>query len=450
MRRVIVAYVARMCGVVCLTVLSGCSGGGADNDNAAPAPLAACSAAGQKQFVLDVMEELYFWRSELPSVDPNDFASAEALLAALVFRPLDRFSTIVVEEEFRALLEAGEFVGLGLRFQPMSNDPLRIAQVFAGSPAAQAGLERGDSIVEIDGRTIAEINAAEGVGAVLGPRDVGVQVSLNIVDSSGVESNVMLTHAVVMIDPLPVDTVFDVAGTPTGYLLFTIFNEPSLEELDQAFASFSSQGVQNLVLDLRYNGGGAVSVAEVLGNLLGGIVANGEVFLRIVHNAENSFRDTTTLFTPATHSLDLRQIVIITTEATASASEIIINSLAPHTDVVDVVTVGATTFGKPVIQLVFPFCEQIFLPVTAQGLNADNEGDFFDGIPAGCPAADDLDFALGDPAEASLAEALFYLEQGACSVMSAAAKQPPASRRGVTSRSQDRHHPLQPPPDAYF
>ncbi|MEE8304361.1 MAG: S41 family peptidase, partial [Candidatus Tectomicrobia bacterium] len=204
------------------------------------------------------------------------------------------------------------------------------------------------------------------------------------------------------------------------------------------------------VLDLRYNGGGAVSVAEVLGNLLGGIVANGEVFLRLVHNAENSFRNTTTFFTPETHSLDLRQIVIITTGATASASEIIINSLAPQAPHIDVVTVGATTFGKPVIQLAFPFCGKIFLPVTAQGLNADDEGDFFDGIPADCPAADDLDFALGDPAEASLAEALFYLEQGACSVMSAAAKQPPASRRGVTSRSQDRHHPLQPPPDAYF
>ncbi len=116
------------------------------------------------------------------------------------------------------------------------------------------------------------------------------------------------------------------------------------------------------------------------------------------------------------NALSLGRIVFITTGATASASEIVINGLEPF---VEVAIVGSTTFGKPVGQLGFAFCERVLRPASFQTVNADGEGEFFAGIAPDCEAEDDLSKPLGDPREASMAEALHLLETGTCSTPAA-------------------------------
>lgn len=399
--------ISQLASVSGIFLLSACGGG---SGGSAPTP-SGCSDNGQKQFVLDVMEDVYFWNDQLPQVNLDDFATAEELLAALLFQPLDRFSFIASAAADSAFFGEGQFVGFGFSSTLVVQDQLQLSQVFTDGPAGAAGLQRGYRILQIDGRTIAEINAAEGVTAAFGPAEIGLQVDFRIADLGGVESDITMTKDVVTIDPVPTSAIFDVNGTPVGYLMLVSFISPALDSLAQTFADFNAAGVQDIILDMRYNGGGLISTAEFLGNLLGGITANGDVFSSQVFNANNGFRNTTTFFANHAESADLQRLVIIATGSTASASEIIINSMLPH---VEVATVGDTTLGKPVGQLGFEFCEKILRPISFQTVNSLDEGDYFDGFLATCPAADDLDFLLGDPAEPSLAEALAYIENGVC------------------------------------
>ncbi|CAN5153963.1 hypothetical protein BH24PSE2_BH24PSE2_07490 [soil metagenome] len=415
--------------LVLAALLAGCDGG--SSDGASPAP-AACSAEQQKQFVLDVMQDIYLYNDQLPAVDPDNFATPEALLAALVVNPPDRFSFIGSAAADDAFFGDGQFVGVGFRSVLLADDDLRISDVFAGSPAAEAGLERGHRILRINGRSIAAITAAEGIDAAFGPDDPGVQLRLELEDLQGETFEATMTKTVVTIPPVPVTTVFDVGGRPVGYLHLRTFVEPSFEALDTAFADFVAAGVREVVIDVRYNGGGLVAVAEFLGNLLGGLESNGEVFSMTVFNANNAFRNTTTLFMNETHSLALDRLVFITTGATASASELVINSLMPH---VATFLVGGDTFGKPVGSLGFTFCGKIIRPISFETVNSDGAGGYFDGLQADCPAADELAFVLGDPAEASLAEALFVAENGSCSIAQAA----PHDR---SENAQGAHEPI--------
>ncbi len=178
-----------------------------------------------------------------------------------------------------------------------------------------------------------------------------------------------------------------------------------------------------------------MSVAEVLSDLIGGELTQAQVEYTFEYNANNSFRNRTVFFRNRAQALDLRRIFFIVTESSASASELVINSLRPY---IDVVLVGATTFGKPVGQLGYTFCEKILRPVSFSLANADGFDDYFDGFAPDCTAADDLDHALGDPVEASLAETLFYVENGSCSVPAAARQK--AAPSGLPSGPKPRWH----------
>jgi len=165
-------------------------------------------------------------------------------------------------------------------------------------------------------------------------------------------------------------------------------------------------------VDLRYNSGGFLAIARVLADLIGGAVTQGQIFYSLQFNADNAALNETRFFRDTANAVDMQRVVFITTSSTASASEMVINGLMPF---VDVVLIGDTTFGKPVGQLGFQFCGLVLRPVTFRTVNAVGNTDFFGGFPPDCGAADDLDGAFGDPAEASLAEAIYYLENGACS-----------------------------------
>lgn len=421
--------------LVCLlsaVLMSGC-GGGSSGGSSSPA---ACSPAGQKQTVLEVMQDIYLYNDQLPDLNLEDFPTPEALLEALIVNPPDRFSSIGSAAAEQMFFGAGQFIGFGLTSALVASDDLRVADVFEGSPAHTAGLERGYRILTIDGRTIAEINAAEGVDAAFGPDEIGVQVDLGVADRQGAEFDLTVTKAVVTIPPVPIATVFDVGGEPTGYLLFRTFVDPSFDALDDAFADFAAAGVRDLIVDVRHNGGGLVAVADFLGNLLGGLDANGQVFSMTVFNANNAFRNTTTLFMNEPHSLSLDRLIFITTGATASASEIVINSLMPHVE--ETFLVGDDTFGKPVGSLGFAFCEKIIRPTSFETVNSAGTGDYFDGLPVDCAAEDDLAFVLGDPAEASLAEAMFVAENGACSAMAVTAQEKLAAHDDISDHVHTR------------
>jgi hypothetical protein len=430
--------VTALSGAALSAVLVACGGGGSSAANSTPA----CTAAAQKQAVAGLMQQWYLFNDEpeqqqkYPGLDPADFGTPDALLDFLRYRPeqFDRgFSFLTTAAEDQQFFGEGQFIGFGFgsKFADApANADLRLTQVFADSPAAAAGLARGFRILAIDGRSVEAINQAEGLGAALGPADIGVTRTFSVRDSDGIEFDVDLAKALVTIDPLPYSTVFDLGGTPVAYLDLRTFVSTADAKLEAAFADFEAAAVTALVVDLRYNGGGLVSTAQRLADLIAGFVAAGEVQSQTLFSSANSEFNAVTRFTRRSNSLTLlQQVVFITTESSASASELVINALRPH---MAVALVGSATFGKPVGQSALGFCsgERLLRAVTFEVVNALGEGEFFDGLAADCALADELAVPIGDPQEASLAGALHFVTNGSCPPVAAIAKPAPRTALG--------------------
>ncbi len=392
--------------------LAACGGGGGGGGPLTGVAADECSLDNQKQFVLEQMRDIYFWNTDLPAaVDIAAFATPEDLLAFLIsFQPLDSFSFINSAQADAQFFGEGQFVGFGFNYR-FEGDEARFTRVYAGSPADQAGLARGQTILAVNGETVAALGPA-GLADAFGPAEEGITRDFTVRQLDGSEETLTATKALVTIDPVPQTRLIDIGtGTPVGYLELSTFISTAEAEFAAAFAEFAAANVTDVVLDLRYNGGGLVSTAESLGNYLGGAVSPGEVFSKTIYNADNANLNSEESFSTLADSLALSRFVVIATGNTASASELVINGLSPHATTV---IVGDRTFGKPVGQVGITFCDKILRPTAFEKVNSLDEGGFFDGLPADCPAADDLDFATGSDLDPSLQAGLFYLQTGAC------------------------------------
>jgi hypothetical protein len=415
----------RYASLMVLLFLGACSvssDGGNDN-------LYSCSNKDQKAFVRDATLDWYLWNDLLPDkVKVSDFDDPVELLASLIqVQPLDNYSYIGSAFADAAYFGAGQYQGFGFSWRRVAADDVRLTRVFAGSPAAVAGFARGQRIVALDGRSVAEIEAAEGIGAALD----AATISFTMREIDGVaEFTASVSESIVTINPLPQWRLIPTAGgPPIGYLELSAFISTADSMLDTVFANFRANDVTDVIVDLRYNGGGLVNTAELFGDLLGGAVAENLTFSKTLFNADRSAEfDTETFFARLANSISLSRLVVIATQSTASASELVTNSMMSH---VDVAIVGDRTFGKPVGQVGFEFCGNILRLTAFQTVNADGLGDYFGGLPADCPAVDDLNLPVGDAADPNMVAAVSYMETGACPAAPASAVQAkPASLQG--------------------
>jgi C-terminal processing protease CtpA/Prc len=359
------------------------------------------------------MTDIYFWYQMMPQANPANYSSPEAYLEAVRYRELDAyFSYIGLRATEEAFYSDSQYIGFGFASSYNGTD-LRIAQVFPDSPASEIGLMRGYTFVEINGRTIADLAESGQLGSAFGPSQEGYEAEVVYRKPDGELVRARMVKRIITIPTVTGTQVYRLDdGRRVGYVFFRNFVEPSVEALNQAFAQLREARVNELVLDLRYNGGGLVSVARHLASLIGGARTDGQLLAEYFHNDKNAFRNTEIRFEAKEQALTLDRLVVITTRGTASASELIVNSLRPF---IPVVTIGDTTYGKPVGMYGINFCDKVLYPVAFQLRNANGEGDYFAGFPPTCPAIDDIDRQLGDPGEASLAEALRFLGTGECS-----------------------------------
>jgi C-terminal peptidase prc len=385
----------------------------------APAPAAAqasinsCSTVGKNLRVRDVMSDIYLWYAEMPNLDPAGFNSPEAYLEAVRYMVLDsHFSYISSREANRAFFGESQYVGLGVSWS-VRGDELRVLQVFPDSPASEAGLTRGDRIDAIGGVPAARLIATNSIGEAVGDEVIGLSVRVDFTGRDGVARGGHLAKRVVTIPTVSLTRTFDVQGRRVGYIFFRNFVQPSFAALDEAFAQLASARVHDLVLDLRYNGGGLVSVAQHLASVVGGARTRGQVFAEYFHNDKNAHRNQAIRFEDKANAINLERLIVITTPSSASASELVINALRPF---IPVVVIGDRTYGKPVGQYQIEFCDKMLAPVSFSLRNAHGQGDFFDGFAPDCAAADDVDHQLGDAEEASLREALFFAAAGRCRI----------------------------------
>ena len=379
-------------------------------------PPANCSTTSQNLWVRDQLNTYYYWYQHLPTnVNPASFNSPEAFLEAVRYRPIDNsYSYITSAAANDAFYNESQVIKYGFT-QNVSTSEIRVLEVWTGSPAEEAGLQRGDRITHVNGQTIATLVASNGLTAAFGPDTIGQSASIRFEKPSGEVVQRTMTKRPVTIPTVSLTRVVEQDGRRVGYLFFRNFVRPSVAALDDAFASLKTAGATELILDLRYNGGGLVDVAVHLASLIGGSRTAGQVMINYVHNDKvGPILNKTTRFNQAPEqALNLQRLIVITTRSSASASELIINALRPY---IPVTVIGDTTYGKPVGQYGLNFCEKVLVPVAFSLKNAKDEGDFFDGIAADCAAPDDITHQLGESAEGSYAEALKFIRTGSCTL----------------------------------
>ena len=426
--------IRRRLGVALAAVLAlSCGSGSPTSSDSSSRAGTSCTTLGEVTFVRDTLQSWYYWYKELPSPDPASFGSPEAYLDSVRYRTLDSsYSYITSKASSDAFYSDSQFIGFGISTLQTGELELRLAQVFPGSPAADASLDRGDYLVAVGGKAVADLIRSGEIGTIFGPEQVGYSLEFAWRRPGGAEQRATLTKRLVTIPTVSQTAVLDDGPYRVGYVHFRNFVQPSVDALNTAFTQVRDGGATELVLDLRYNGGGLLSVAQHLAGLIGGDPLVGKLWVQLTHNDKQTSRNTAYNFEAKPQALGVTRLVVIATRASASASETIINGLRPY---MDVKVVGDTTYGKPVGQYGFDFCDKVLYPVAFLVTNARGQADYFDGIPADCAAADDVDHALASPSEAALAEALYVVRHGRCSGQAAA-------RAEVQARARARVRPV--------
>jgi carboxyl-terminal processing protease len=354
-------------------------------------------------YLYEIMRSYYLWESTMPK-NPDFGKNIYNFLDELRYKPLDIWSFIIPTSTYFEYFEGGRMTGYGFGFAPDDENHVRVSYVFDDSPLKKAGITRGWKILSVDNTSV-NIN---NIGALLGNLDVDTQ-QFEVENLNGETRFFTFSKDTVEINTVLLDTVFNINNKKVGYLVFKSFIETSKQELLESFGYFKDNEIDELIVDLRYNGGGRADIGVLLGGLIAGENVKNETMVQYLHNSNHTDEDISIDFSLHENSLNLRRVVFIATKNTASASEMLINGLDPF---IEVVQVGDETHGKPVGMYSWVFKDFTVLPVSFKIANATGFGEFFNGLPADAYVADDLTRAFGDTSEFCLNQSLYYIEHG--------------------------------------
>ncbi|MDX1706247.1 S41 family peptidase [Pseudidiomarina sp.] len=393
-------------------VLAGCGGGGSDPAGGGDGGIGGfCSAANEKEQFLTYMRDDYFWYEDIPTtVNLDNYSTVYDLLEG-IRSEVDRFSFILTEEEYQSRFVQAEFIGFGFSARVIDTTVF-INYVFDGSPADNAGLRRSDELLAIDGVPVSTLLQQGEYSDALGPSEEGIAVELTWRRQDGTEFTDVLTKTVVDTNTVLATDTLNFGNQRVGYYVLNSFIQRTGQDLNNAYNQFTD--IDELVIDVRYNGGGLTRFANQAATQAAGNNVLGEVFTRYLYNDKNTQNNNTELFQlyEGVRQFNLNRVYVLTTAASCSSSELIINSLKPF---VDVVVIGGRTCGKPVGQVPRAICDKRTFVVNFETVNANNQGRYFDGLPAQCTAPDTLVGDWGDPDDPLLAEAGYHIANGSCS-----------------------------------
>jgi len=488
-----------ICLVVGISILASCKK--SDPSPAVTTPPTTTAASGTrdeltKDSIFLYAKELYYWNTSLPTYDafkPRSYGSNETELFAITQfstnpdtgKPYEYVSSTSTTPKYSffdygttgktASLKAdvnGTETDYGFSVLYNTTTDLRVKYVYANAPASQQGLTRGCKITAVNGRT--SLAATTSNVSFLNDALFGTNasVSLTFVDLSGVTKTATITRATYTVNPILYTNIYTIGTKKVGYIVFNSFTNNASAAISTAFANFATQGVTEAIVDLRYNGGGYVSTATQIINIISPMAQTGNTMFSTYYNSylqnltaaqrkasilahqpllddagklqafttgvNGKYATYADLDYSATSSdnvekfaksggLNLNRVYFIVTGSTASASELTVNSLKP---VMDVKLIGTTTYGKPVG--FFPIRidkVDMYIP-EFETKNQAGTGGYYSGLTVDKEANEDLTKNWGDESETLLAYALLYAKTG--SFVTTAAKTSNLSAQSTT------------------
>jgi carboxyl-terminal processing protease len=425
-----------------------------------PYPDITGTVTDQNNWLRSWTNELYLWYSEVSDIDPALYSTSDyfdrmkTTAVSASGRPKDRFHFTYPTPVWLSLSRQGQQVSYGLSFGLLATTPPRravVTLVEPNPPAAtvSSGIARGTEILTVDGVDLVNVNTQAGVdtlNAGMFPDTAGESHTFGIRDvGSSTTRNITLVAANFTTSPVQNVRTISTATGLVGYMLFNDHLATAEGALFNAVNQLKNAGITDLVVDIRYNGGGFGVVASELAYMIAGPTQTaGRTFETIQFNNKHTTTNPVTgqalspapfaTTTQGLHSsmaagqglptLNLPRVFVLTGANTCSASELLMNGLRGVD--VQVIQIGSTTCGKPYGFYDFDNCGTTYFSIQLRSVNAKGEGDYADGFkPAnsssvgaisvpGCSVADDFNHELGDEAEDRLAAALFYRQNSSC------------------------------------
>jgi len=326
-------------------------------------------------FVWKGMNSWYYWQDKTPNLADNAFKSEadyvkfvngkdpEALFNSLLYKPgeVDRFSWIVsdVDELLAGFQGVSRSPGMDYTLFRIGDSGVGalVNYVIPNSPSEAAGVRRGDFIFGINGADMTLNNYQA-----LQDNQFSIRIAHEVHVENGTISvddveEVSITAVQMNENPVAFYKKFDINGKKIGYLVYNGFQSSYNGELNAAFAQMKADGVTDLILDLRYNGGGSVETAVALGQMVTGQFTGSPYVSMDFNNKKTPYSSVELLSNQvnlydsngdptgqeSVNSLNLSKVYVLTTNGTASASELTIDGLSAY---IDVVKIGETTYGK--------------------------------------------------------------------------------------------------------
>ncbi|MCF6245062.1 MAG: S41 family peptidase [Sulfurovum sp.] len=348
------------------------------------------------------LTEYYWYEQVIQDIDYKAIKQPQELINALKVTPPDVWSFSMTKKEYE---DYANQKTAGFGFGYTQNFTLYMVRI--DSPAYNK-LQRGDTILKINGTTATETNIA--------------QASANT--NRETTFTVLRNNTQVNVTITPSDYTFKVSlgkviphnGMNVGYLRYDSFTGSSVDELEKIFTTFKSKNISELVIDLRYNGGGSIAVASaLLDNITNQYAGQRQGYLD--WNDRNKEKNEDFKFEDAGdrdgNELDMKRVIFLVTKNSASASELVISALKPYLKD-NIITIGTETHGKPVGMSGKVFNNNYYFLINFMVRNNADETTPFEGIPATCEAEDNLSFQRGDSDELMLKQALHYIDNSSC------------------------------------
>ena len=358
----------------------------------------------EKQFLNNLFLTEYLWYDQVVSIiDYEQYTDPQLMINDLRITPPDEWSFTMTQQEYEDYANqktAGFGFGYTLDF---------VVYLVRINAPVYGLLFRGDQILEINGEAVTNTLVSQA------SQNLNVSSTFTVL-RDGSEINVTLTPSEYSFN-VSMGKIITQGSKKVGYLRFDSFTESSVAEFETIFSTFYNENIDELVIDLRYNGGGSVATASaLLDNITN--VYSGQRQMYLDWNANYQHNNTNYTFEDADmqdgNELNIPRVFFLVTKNSASASEAVISALMPYLGADNIITIGDDTHGKPVGMNGKTYGLNYYFLINFFVRNNAGETTSFDGIPTTCTADDDLTHLMGDENETMLKTALYYIENGEC------------------------------------